>query len=337
MKRLVPIMLVLGFAVLLVAGCGGDVPTGAIAAVDGVPITKTQFDQYMAQAKVSSAAPGGSAFPRPGTTLYKQYEANAVTSLVQQQVELNAASARKITVSGQQVQAQLAQMAAQYGGVQVMYAAARRAGMNAAQLTTYIKDSSIEQMLYQRIITKSPPTVQQMKAYYGSHETLYDAKATRTVRHILVKTKAEALKVRALLVANGTDADWDKLAKRYSIDPGSKNSGGSLGAITRGQMVKPFDAVAFSLPLDTLSAPVHSSYGWHVIEVTAITPGKRTSFASAQADIKSTLDSQAWQDWLAKAQIAARIDYAPGYDPARLEAAPSPSPHMQSSPLASPK
>ena len=337
MKRLVPIVLVLGLVVLLVAGCGSDVPKGAIAVVGGVPITRTQFDQYMAQAKVGTAQPGGSAFPRPGTTLYKQYEANAVTSLVQQQVELNAASARKITVSGQQVQAQLAQMATQYGGVQIMYAAARRAGMNAAQLTTYIKDSLIGQLLYQRVITKSPPTVQQMKAYYGSHEAQYDPKATRTVRHILVKTKAEALKVRALLVANDTNANWNKLAKRYSIDPGSRNSGGNLGAITRGQMVKPFDAVAFSLPLDTISAPVHSSYGWHVIEVTAITPGKKTSFASTQASIKSALNSQDWQDWLTKAQTAARIDYAPGYDPAQLEAAPSPSPHVQSSPSASPE
>jgi peptidyl-prolyl cis-trans isomerase C len=130
--------------------------------------------------------------------------------------------------------------------------------------------------------------------------------------------------VRALLVASDTDANWDKVAEEYSIDPGTKNGGGDLGSITRGEMVKP------------ISAPVHSQYGWHVIEVTAMAPAITTSFTDAKATIKSALVSRAWQEWLYKAKTAAKVDYAPGYDPVQVVASPSASAPAQGSPSPSP-
>ncbi len=62
-----------------------------------------------------------------------------------------------------------------------------------------------------------------MQAYYKANKAQFDQPATRTVRHVLVKTKAEALKVRALLAADDTAANWAKVAKKYSIDTGTKN------------------------------------------------------------------------------------------------------------------
>lgn len=139
-----------------------------------------------------------------------------------------------------------------------------------------------------------------------------------------------------MLVASDTDANWDKVAEEYSIDPGTKNGGGDLGSITRGEMVKPFEKAAFSLPLNTISAPVHSQYGWHVIEVTAMAPAITTSFTDAKATIKSALVSRAWQEWLYKAKTAAKVDYAPGYDPVQVVASPSASAPAQGSPSPSP-
>jgi foldase protein PrsA len=331
MKKLalVALALALGLVVLLAAGCGGKVPQGAIATVGGVPITQAQFDQYITQAKSSTTA-----FPSAGTTAYNRYAAEIVNYLVEQQVVLNGADKQKISVTDKDVQTQLSQIAAQYGGTQKMYAAAQKAGMNAAQLKTYVKNSLLGQKLYQKVIGTATPTQQQMQAYYKANKASFDQKATRTVRHILVKTKAQALKVRALLVAHDTTANWAKVAKKYSIDTGTKNSGGSLGAITAGQMVKPFNSAAFSLKLNTISAPVKSQYGWHVIEVTAITPAKKSTYASAQATVKSTLTSQmqqkTWSAWLAQAMKAADIKYASGYDPAQLTPSPSASPSASS-------
>jgi foldase protein PrsA len=320
--------LVLG-AVAFVAGCGDKVPQGAIATVDGVPIAKAQFDQYIAQAKTSAASSGTGAFPSPGTVTYDRYAAEIVNYLVEQQVMLNAAAKDNVTVSDTQVQSQLAAIAAQYGGTQKMYSAAKKAGMDPTQLKTYVKNSLIGQKLYQKIIANAKPTEAQMQAYYAKNKSSFDSPATRTVRHVLVKTKAQAETVYNLLKAHNTDAEWAKVAKKYSIDTATKNSGGALGAIHKGEMVKPFEDAAFSIALNTVSQPVHSQYGWHVLEVTKATAAKKSTYASAKSSIQSTLTSQmqqkAWSSWLAAKQKAAKIYYAAGFDPKLLTASPSPS------------
>jgi peptidyl-prolyl cis-trans isomerase D len=59
------------------------------------------------------------------------------------------------------------------------------------------------------------------------------------------------------------------VARRESADSGSAAKGGDLGEWTRGSMDPAFDSAAFSLPLKTLSSPVLSQYGFHLIEITS--------------------------------------------------------------------
>ena len=344
MRRLALVALALallaGFAALA-AACAAKVPQGAIATVDGTPVPRAQFQQYIDQAKASATQSGStSTFPSPGTATYDRYAAEIVNYLVEQQIVLNAAAKDGIKVTAAQVQSQLAAIAAQYGGTQKMYAAAKKAGMDPSQLKTYITDSLIGQKLYQKIIANATPTAAQMQAYYAKNKSSFDTPATRTVRHVLVKTKAQAERVYALLAAKNTDAEWAKVAKAYSIDTATKNAGGALGAIHKGEMVKPFEKAAFAIALNTVSKPVHSQYGWHVLEVTKATAAKASTYASAKASIQSTLTSQlqqkAWSAWLAARQKAAKILYAVGFDPKTLTASPSPSASASGSPAVSP-
>ena len=82
-----------------------------------------------------------------------------------------------------------------------------------------------------------------VKSYYEKNRRDYTVPESRSVRHILVKTKADADRIRTELV-NG--ADFAALAKANSIDPGSKDAGGKL-TVSKGQTVAPFDKAAFSL------------------------------------------------------------------------------------------
>ena len=84
-------------------------------------------------------------------------------------------------------------------------------------------------------------------------------------RHILVKTEAEAKDIIAQLKKGG---DFEKLAKEKSTDPGSGQSGGDLGYFTKDKMVPEFADAAFKMEKGQYSdTPVHSQYGWHVIQV----------------------------------------------------------------------
>ena len=63
---------------------------------------------------------------------------------------------------------------------------------------------------------------------------------------------------------------FDELAAEYSQDPGSKNTGGSLGFVRRGTLVTPFESVAFTLSPGEISLPVKTEFGYHIIETQEI-------------------------------------------------------------------
>jgi len=86
--------------------------------------------------------------------------------------------------------------------------------------------------------------------------------AVASARHILVKSKDEAEKLKAL-IANGQD--FAKLAKKHSLC-GSANKGGDLGEFRPGQMVKAFDAVVFKKPILEVHGPIKTQFGFHLIE-----------------------------------------------------------------------
>lgn len=87
--------------------------------------------------------------------------------------------------------------------------------------------------------------------------------ASAMARHILVKQKDEAEKIKQRLL-NGED--FAKLAKKFSTC-NSKKNGGDLGEIHKGQLVKPVEQVIFKKALKQIHGPVKSQFGFHLIEV----------------------------------------------------------------------
>jgi len=88
------------------------------------------------------------------------------------------------------------------------------------------------------------------------------------VRHILVADEETALEVIKKLEGG---ADFAEVAKEFSTDPGSKDKGGEYEWFGFGKMVAPFWESAYNLELNTISEPVQTTNGFHVIE----TLGKR--------------------------------------------------------------
>jgi parvulin-like peptidyl-prolyl isomerase len=80
------------------------------------------------------------------------------------------------------------------------------------------------------------------------------------------------------------------LAKQYSSDPGTKDKGGELGFFTQGAMVKEFSDAAYSMKVGQISQPVHSPYGWHIIQVEEIKPAMIANLANSSDKIRQQMD-----------------------------------------------
>ena len=88
--------------------------------------------------------------------------------------------------------------------------------------------------------------------------------AKATARHILVDTEEQCNELKDQ-ITNGTD--FGEVAKQHSKCP-SGGSGGDLGEFGPGMMVKEFDEVVFSAPINEVQGPVKTQFGYHLLEVT---------------------------------------------------------------------
>ncbi|HEU5049473.1 MAG TPA: peptidylprolyl isomerase [Gemmatimonadales bacterium] len=122
----------------------------------------------------------------------------------------------------------------------------------------------------------APVTNEEVEAYFREHRDEFKRSRTAYVSGIAIPrqvtaadTAAALERVRAIRQEIVDGAPFAEIAARESADPVSGPRGGDLGEWTRGQFDPAFDSVAFRIPLNTLSEPVLSSFGYHLIEVTS--------------------------------------------------------------------
>src|SRR4051812_3406146 len=322
MRRLV----LFGFAslALLAAACGGtttaNLGSDDVAVVGDQQISKEQFQQLMARAK-KSYDQQKRAFPKAGTAEYEQLKGQAITFLVQQSEVDEQAKNLGVDVSDAKVDKEIARYKKQfYGGSDERYEkAVKQQGLTDEQAREAIREQLISQGVFKKVTGDINVTDGEIKAYYNSHKTQYVQPESRDVRHILVQKKALADSLYAQLKAG---ANFAKLAKQYSKDPGSAANGGKL-TVSKGQTVPEFDKAAFGLKTGQISQPVHTQYGYHIIQaLSAVKPAATTSLAKVRASIRQQLEQQRKNDeitkWLQdnkKSYCNGKIKYQVGYQP----------------------
>jgi peptidyl-prolyl cis-trans isomerase D len=127
-------------------------------------------------------------------------------------------------------------------------------------------------------------TAAEVDAYYKANTKEFERPRTAFLSFIGVSRMldasdsaaalARATAIREELLAG---ASFAEVAQRESADPGSAQLGGDLGTFGRGDMIPPFENAAFSIPLNTVSEPVLTVEGYHLIEVSARTADSVTA------------------------------------------------------------
>jgi len=166
-----------------------------------------------------------------------------------------------------------------------------------ADFRKLIETNLLEEKLREKLGEQAPTTEEQVRA-----------------RHILITPDAEVedqavaqqeAEERAEDLFNRLQAgeDFAESAQENSEDTGSKDAGGDLGWFGRGRMQPEFEAVAFSLPLEEISEPFTTTFGYHILQVL-----ERDSERELDEFTLSQRRDQAFDDWLQERQQTANIE-----------------------------
>ena len=131
-----------------------------------------------------------------------------------------------------------------------------------------------------------------IQGYYTQNRHLYNKEATVCARHILIRTDAKnpsQTPPKAISDLKPTVANFAQLADKFSQDPGTKGKGGDLGCFNRSVMDKKFEDVAFSIPVNQVSKPVQTAYGWHYILKYKNNPAEHRTLEEAKRDVAEEL------------------------------------------------
>ena len=125
-------------------------------------------------------------------------------------------------------------------------------------------------------------------------------------KHILVKTEGEANRIEQQVTAQ----NFAQLAKKYSIDTGSATKGGDLGTVPASQLDQTFARAAEALRPGQISKPVHTQFGWHIIELVSV---QVPPLAQVRAQLVGPLQAREYGDWLHKQYTSLAITVNPRY------------------------
>jgi parvulin-like peptidyl-prolyl isomerase len=324
--RLIALLAALALTVAAV-GCGGDdddessgeVPADAIAVVGDREIPKTEYDRLLTQAQATYEA-REQEFPEAGTPEFAQLRNALVRSLVEQAQFEIAAEELDVTVTDEELDKRLDELKQQFfdGDEQKYTDELEKQGLTEEQVLKDLRTRMLSEKIFEKVTSEVEVTDADIQAYYEENRAQFETPASREIRHILVKSKAEADDIHAQLENGGNFA---RLAKQFSEDPASKNEGGKFTA-QKGATVAPFDRTAFELRTGELSEPVKTQFGWHIIEALAdVEEASTQPLSEVEESISSTLleekKNARINEWLEELQdrFADQVSYAPGFEP----------------------
>jgi peptidyl-prolyl cis-trans isomerase D len=155
------------------------------------------------------------------------------------------------------------------------------------------------------LAARTPVSEAALREYYDKNSARWAGVEQRRASHILItagkdgsapdKPAALALAQGLLKQARAKPADFARLAKEHSKDPGSAGQGGDLGWFGRGAMVKPFEDAAFGMKEGQFSDVVETSFGYHIIEVTGVKGAAPKPFEEVRPVIESEMRKAAAQ------------------------------------------
>ncbi len=169
-----------------------------------------------------------------------------------------------------------------------------------AQIEQQRRDLLIRTYLNEVMARSAAVSDSDAHAYYLAHESEFKVPAQISVRHIQTKSESDAKRVKQWAKSG---QDWVGLAKKYSADTLTRNTGGNLGLVSKDGLFGTLGSQpalsdsAFTLKDGQIGGPYKTDRGWHVLRVDQVKPASIRPFDQVKSLITRQVGTQRQQDF----------------------------------------
>jgi peptidyl-prolyl cis-trans isomerase C len=329
-NRMSCVSLLLGVVVLVLVGCDPAEPVAnvdsqakKVVTFEGGAVTQGELDKFAKQSGLDSSM-------SKDDPKYQAAIQQIMPQLVGIEITKAYAQEHNITVSDEEVDHEIAKIKKQVGDQarssgqdlsdQKAYELAlKQNNITEEQLRQDIRENLPVQKVQERVAGNAEPSQEEIQNYYDKNKVAqFTTPEQRCVRHILFnkdqKQKAEDVKQQL-----DDGADFAKLAKEDSQDPGSAAKGGDLGCLGKGETVPDFEKAAFGAKEGEIVGPIETQFGYHILQVTDIKPEQTRPLKEVESQIRSQLStekqSEAFSKWVQEQKQKRDVKYLKGYGP----------------------
>jgi len=268
-----------------------------VAVVNGVVITQGDFDREMVRVHRQQASMGRS-FNESQLIDVKKV---VLETLINRELLYQESQNQGVKIEDKAVVEQFEIMKKRFSSEDEFKTALLKMKISETTLKSQMrKNMAIQQFIDKEFVQKVKVPEKEVKAFYVSRPDSFKEPEQVRARHILIKVdpgtdeskKAEARKkLKGIHNRLRKGEDFEALAKEYSEGP-SGARGGDLGYFSRGQMVKPFEEVAFGLPPGKVSDIVETRFGYHLIKVIDKKPEAMVSYEEVKDKLQQYIKEQ---------------------------------------------
>ncbi|MCF7550723.1 peptidyl-prolyl cis-trans isomerase [Pseudonocardia sp. WMMC193] len=239
----------------------------------------------------------------------------------------DAAAADQVVVADKQVSDTLDRYIEQQFGTDGRAAFVTALG-NVGTSEAAVRDEVRRQLTVSALMTKVVGTItvtdDDVEAAYDERRATLGTPERRSLRNIVVKDQAAA---QAALDQLRSGAPIETVAAGASLDASTRDKGGALGDVAKGELEASVGEAAFAVAPGAFYGPVQGEHGWNVGRVDGVTPFVPASLDQVAAGLKQALQVErtlaVWKDWLGARIQDADVEYADAYRPADPDAVPS--------------
>jgi len=264
-------------------------------------VTRTQYARRLKDAFTEIDQTSTS--PAEATTKKEELRKKLSDDLIAELLIKDRADRLGLSVSSEELKDAMSRLKDQYGikSDAEFEESLRKSGMARGDMEARLRDTILMNKVFAKELRQREDlSDKELRERYDREKERYRLPERARLREIVVlkpddPSKVEAARKRATdLAAKGRTEDFAKLATTSS-DAGTKDKGGDLGEVARGELLPDLDKAVFNATAGTVLGPIESKSGWHILKVETRLPSEVPAFESVKDRLRKDASEDAWQ------------------------------------------